>query len=141
MATMKTFDDYNAPFKSIRFWERPNQTKHQCYLDILYLYIQMKTIGQICTGYRKKYNDVDTNPHWWLEVGDYAYQITMCEFDDLTLHWIMQTFKKEEFYDHYKIVVERKLTDREAGEMVIRAHKRGLIECFESITVSKPLPP
>ena len=135
------FPDNNAPFKSTRFWERPNQKKHQCYLDILYLYIQMKTIGQICTGYRKKFNDVDINPHWWLEVGDYAYQITMCEIDDQTQHWIMQTFKKEDFYDHYKIEVERKLTDREAYGLVIRARKRGLIEYDISITVSKPLPP
>lgn len=132
--TPQTFVDTSVEIiHSFRPWERYKQQKHECYLDMYYLYHQMKYIGNLCQG-RRQYRECgggDVNLHYWLEVGKYAYTVGLVYWknDDgiETERWGVMTYDKEKYHDHYQIKDYEVWSQRRGIMAVGSAIKSGLM--------------
>ena len=101
---------------NVKGFRRPNLKEGECYLDAYHMWINLKYIGNVVRGVRKG----DRTNHYWLEVGNYIYTVGKSwkrgeDPSDLTTgEWVMVTYKKDIYYEHYEMKNLHKQSESES---------------------------
>lgn len=99
--------------------------KHECWADAHHLWIQMKFIGTIVSGFRK---DFDLkSPHYWLEYGNFVYTNSMYENENGDMKWVLLTYEKDSYYKHHNIRINKIQSEDESLLTIVNLKKRGYL--------------
>ena len=100
--------------------------QRECWADAWYLWIEMKYIGNVVSGFRKDF-DIEF-PHYWLELGDFLYTNGMCELKNGDMEWVMLTYKKDIYYKHHNITINKIFSENESLASVIQLKNMGYLK-------------
>ena len=99
--------------------------KHECWSDAYQLWIQMKFKGIIVSGFRK---DFDLKyPHYWMELGDFVYTTGMIELENGDMDWVLLSYKKDIYYKHNNIRINKIETEDESLLAIVELKKLGYL--------------
>ena len=97
----------------------------ECWADAYHLWITMKFKGTIVSGYRDFDRENNSFPHYWMELGNFVYTIGLCELENKDTEWVLLTYKKDEYYNHHNIIVNKIETEDESLKNIVELKKRG----------------